>query len=242
VDVWAVNPSNANLVNSPMQLGPAASQGGPWESPLPVRGAIASPPPSSQAPAWQPPATDRLVPTDEQPAPSGWRSAPVVGGANAPRLVPTDEMPAAKGNFFDDLIPQKQQTGSWQPPDAPQVPAKGMNVQGPDGAVVSFPDGTDPATVDQGDGFQPFEVGVGGFVGPVHCHRATWHRLGKVIEETNRCEGPLADDVHGVLDAAKAEYSKRPRRHWPAHGRPSRGWSNTTSPTFQKRAANTCGR
>jgi hypothetical protein len=48
--------------NAPMQnLAPVASQGGPWESPLPVRGAIASPPPSSQAPAWQPPATDRIV-------------------------------------------------------------------------------------------------------------------------------------------------------------------------------------
>jgi hypothetical protein len=39
--------------------------------------------------------------------------------------------------------------------------------------------------------------------------RATWHRLGKVIEETNRCKGPL-DEVHGVLDAAKAELLETP--------------------------------
>jgi hypothetical protein len=35
--------------------------------------------------------------------------------------------------------------------------------------------------------------------------RATWHRLGKVIEETNLCEGPLVDEVQRMLDAAKAE-------------------------------------
>jgi hypothetical protein len=40
--------------------------------------------------------------------------------------------------------------------------------------------------------------------------RATWHRLGKVIEETNRCQGPLVDEVHGVLDAAKAELLETP--------------------------------
>jgi hypothetical protein len=40
--------------------------------------------------------------------------------------------------------------------------------------------------------------------------RATWHRLGKVIEETNLCEGPLFDEVQGVLDAAKAELLETP--------------------------------
>ena len=40
--------------------------------------------------------------------------------------------------------------------------------------------------------------------------RATWHRLGKVIEETDRCEGPLFDEVQGVLDAAKAELLETP--------------------------------
>jgi hypothetical protein len=66
--------------------------------------------------------------------------------------------------------------------------------------------------------------------------RATWHRLGKVLEEME--EGPLVDEVQGVLDAAKAELLETPRPHWPAHGRPSRGWPNMTSPTFQKRATN----
>jgi hypothetical protein len=142
---YAADPGAAQRAALYRQLNPTGTPIGVPPS------AMANPPSTAAAPApaaaWQPPATDRLVPTDEQPAPGGWQSAPVV--ANAPRLVPTDEMPAAKGNFFDDLIPQKQQTGSWQPPDAPQVPAKGMNVQGPNGVVVSFPDGTDPATVDQ---------------------------------------------------------------------------------------------
>ena len=40
--------------------------------------------------------------------------------------------------------------------------------------------------------------------------RATWHRLGKVIEETNLCEGPLFDEVQGVLDAGKAELLETP--------------------------------
>jgi hypothetical protein len=40
--------------------------------------------------------------------------------------------------------------------------------------------------------------------------RATWHRLGKVIEETNLCEGPRFDEVQGVLDAAKAELLETP--------------------------------
>jgi hypothetical protein len=40
--------------------------------------------------------------------------------------------------------------------------------------------------------------------------RATSHRLGKVIEETKQCEGPLVDEVHGVLDAAKAELLETP--------------------------------
>jgi hypothetical protein len=40
--------------------------------------------------------------------------------------------------------------------------------------------------------------------------RATWHRLGKVIEETKRCEGPLVDEVQGVLDVAKAELLETP--------------------------------
>jgi hypothetical protein len=35
--------------------------------------------------------------------------------------------------------------------------------------------------------------------------RAAWHRLGKIIEETERCDGPLIDEVNRVLDAAKAE-------------------------------------
>jgi hypothetical protein len=40
--------------------------------------------------------------------------------------------------------------------------------------------------------------------------RAAWHRLREVIEETERCEGPLVDDVNRVLDAAKAELLKTP--------------------------------
>jgi hypothetical protein len=52
---------------------------------------------------------------------AGWQSSPVVGAANAPRLVPTDDQPAT------------------------------MNVQGPDGSVVQFPAGTDPATGRPGD-------------------------------------------------------------------------------------------
>jgi hypothetical protein len=39
---------------------------------------------------------------------------------------------------------------------------------------------------------------------------ATWHRLGKVVEETERCEGPLVDEVNRVLDAAKAELLETP--------------------------------
>ena len=35
--------------------------------------------------------------------------------------------------------------------------------------------------------------------------RAAWHRLGEVNEEAKRCEGPLVDEVHGAVDAAKAE-------------------------------------
>jgi hypothetical protein len=33
---------------------------------------------------------------------------------------------------------------------------------------------------------------------------------GKVIEETKRCEGPVVDEVHRVLDAAKAELLETP--------------------------------
>jgi hypothetical protein len=40
--------------------------------------------------------------------------------------------------------------------------------------------------------------------------RATWHRLGKVIEETERCEGQLVDEVQGVLDATLAELKETP--------------------------------
>ena len=40
--------------------------------------------------------------------------------------------------------------------------------------------------------------------------RAARHRLGKIIEETKRCEGPLVDEVNGVLDAAKAELLETP--------------------------------
>jgi hypothetical protein len=40
--------------------------------------------------------------------------------------------------------------------------------------------------------------------------RAAWHRLGKVSEETNRCEGPLVDEVHRVVDATKAELLETP--------------------------------
>jgi hypothetical protein len=68
--------------------------------------------------------------------------------------------------------------------------------------------------------------------------RAAWHRLGKVIEETKRCEGPLVDEVHGVLDAAKAEFLETPPTTL-AGARAAIAW---TSPTFQKRAPNTSGR
>jgi hypothetical protein len=67
--------------------------------------------------------------------------------------------------------------------------------------------------------------------------RAAWHRLGKVIEETKRCQGPLVDEVHGVLDAAKAEPLETPPTTL-AGARAAIAW---TSPTFQKRAPNTCG-
>ena len=40
--------------------------------------------------------------------------------------------------------------------------------------------------------------------------RAAWHRLGEVIEETQRCEGPLFDDVNRTLEAAKAELLETP--------------------------------
>jgi hypothetical protein len=40
--------------------------------------------------------------------------------------------------------------------------------------------------------------------------RAAWHRLGEVIEETQRYEGPLFDEVQRLLDAAKAELLETP--------------------------------
>jgi hypothetical protein len=40
--------------------------------------------------------------------------------------------------------------------------------------------------------------------------RAAWRRLGKVIEETNLCEGPLFDEVQRLLNAAKAELLETP--------------------------------
>ena len=40
--------------------------------------------------------------------------------------------------------------------------------------------------------------------------RTAWDRLGKVIKETKRCEGPVVDEVHGVLHAAKAELLETP--------------------------------
>jgi hypothetical protein len=40
--------------------------------------------------------------------------------------------------------------------------------------------------------------------------RATWHRLGEVLEETKGCDGPLVDEVQRVLDAAKAELLETP--------------------------------
>ena len=84
---------------------------------------IGVPPSTAAAPApavaWQPPATDRVVGTSgpwNDYAKGGWQSAPTVG-------TPTDEMPTqpanpyaqfaqpAKGNFFDDLVPQSR--GGW---------------------------------------------------------------------------------------------------------------------------------
>ena len=40
--------------------------------------------------------------------------------------------------------------------------------------------------------------------------RAAWHRLGEVIEETKRCEGPLVDDVNRTFEAAKVELFETP--------------------------------
>jgi hypothetical protein len=40
--------------------------------------------------------------------------------------------------------------------------------------------------------------------------RTAWHRLGKVIEETEQCEGPLVDEVNDALDSAKAELLETP--------------------------------
>jgi hypothetical protein len=40
--------------------------------------------------------------------------------------------------------------------------------------------------------------------------RAAWRRLGEAIEETERGEGPLVDEVQRVLDAAKAELLETP--------------------------------
>jgi hypothetical protein len=72
--------------------------------------------------------------------------------------------------------------------------------------------------------------------------RATWHRLGAAIEQTERCEGPLVDEVNRVLDAAKAELLETPPTTL-AGARAAIAWLvDTTRPTFPKRAANTCGR
>jgi hypothetical protein len=68
--------------------------------------------------------------------------------------------------------------------------------------------------------------------------RAAWNRLGEVIKEGD--DGERYDGANRVFDAAKAELLETPPTT--LAGARAAGWSNTTSPTFQKRAANTCGR
>ena len=98
--------------------------------------------------------------------------------------------------------------GGWQSApvvaDAPQVPAKGMNVQGPDGAVVSFPDGTDPATVDQvmrqnfsGGQKPPSSSGWGGDPGPKQGNASQWGPLQEGVNSFMFGAGPAVNEWLG---------------------------------------------